>query len=274
MRILTLTSDLGTQDYYLAAVKANARRLMPDVEWIDISNHIPPFDMGKAAFVLGNVWREFPPNTVHLIGVDTDWSKDTPYVIVKKDENYFIGTDNGFFSLLFHGEPADEVWTIRLEGDEDPKFPLKSIFIPAAARLLNGESPAGFSERVDRYKRRQSLQPVTAEGNIRGMVIYVDAYGNVITNITRPFFEQFVGDKPFRILLRRGDHDLERISTTYGEVPPGDKVAIFNSSGYLEIAINRGVKGSGGGASELLGLRENDIIRIEIDVDSPAGFGF
>ena len=274
MRILTLTSDLGTRDYYLAAVKAAAYRLIPDVQWVDVSNHIAPFNMNMAAFVLGNVWREFPPETIHLIGVDTEWSKDSPFVIVKKEDHFFIGTDNGFFSLLFRDEPADEVRIIRMRGDEDPKFPLQSVFVPTAAHLAKGADLDEISERVEEYRRRPSLQPVVSEGNIRGTVIYVDAYGNVITNIRRTFFQENVGSKSFQILLRRGDNDLKRISTTYSEVPQGDKVAIFNSSGFLELAINRGVKGSGGGASELLGLREGDIIRIEIGSEPEKGLGF
>ena len=272
MRILTLTSDLGTRDYYLAALKAAAYRMIPELQWVDVSNHIAAFDMAKAAFVLGNVWREFPRGTIHLVGVDTVWAKDSPYVIVEKDGQIFIGTDNGFFSLLFQDEPADEVRVIRLRGDEDLGFPVRSIFIPTAARLAEGVDRDEIGELTDDYRRRQSLQPVAAEGNIRGTVIYIDSYGNVITNITRPFFEKYVGSQPFRIMLRRGDHDLNRISGTYGEVSEGDKVALFNSGGYLEIAINRGVKGSGGGATDLLGLRESDIVRIEIEGENTKDF--
>lgn len=265
MPIVTLTSDLSTKDYYLAAVKATAYRRIPDLRWIDISNHIPPFDMAKAAFVLKNVWKEFPEDTIHIVGVSSEWAKNTPYVIVKMMGQYFIGTDNGFFSLLFDDtlEP-DWIRTIRLEGDEDLSFPAKSIFVSIAAKIANADELDDFSTEVESYRRRPLPIPVVEFDNIRGMAIYVDSYGNVITNITRQLFEKEIGSKEFNIVIRRGDTDLNRISRTYNEVPQGEKVALFTSEGYLEIAINRGVEGSGGGATDLLGIRENDIIRIEI----------
>ena len=265
MPIVTLTSDLSTKDYYLAAVKATAYRLIPEVRWIDISNHIPPFDMAKAAFVLKNVWKEFPKDTIHIVGVSSEWAKNTPYIIVKMMGQYFIGTDNGFFSLLFD-ETLEPDWirTIRLEGDEDLSFPVKSIFVGVAAKIANAEELDDFSTEVESYRRRPLPIPVVEFDNIRGMAIYVDSYGNVITNITRQLFEKEIGSKEFNIVVRRGDTDLNRISRTYNEVPQGEKVALFTSEGYLEIAINRGVEGSGGGATDLLGIRENDIIRIEI----------
>ncbi|HKL39896.1 MAG TPA: SAM-dependent chlorinase/fluorinase [Cryomorphaceae bacterium] len=265
MPIVTLTSDLSTKDYYLAAVKATAYRLIPEVRWIDISNHIPPFDMAKAAFVLKNVWKEFPKDTIHIVGVSSEWAKNTPYIIVKMMGQYFIGTDNGFFSLLFD-ETLEPDWirTIRLEGDEDLSFPVKSIFVGVAAKIANADELDDFSTEVESYRRRPLPIPVVEFDNIRGMAIYVDSYGNVITNITRQLFEKEIGSKEFNIVVRRGDTDLNRISRTYNEVPQGEKVALFTSEGYLEIAINRGVEGSGGGATDLLGIRENDIIRIEI----------
>lgn len=265
MNIVTLTSDLGTKDYYLASVKAAALTQIEDVQWVDISHHIPPFDMAKAAFVLKNVWKDFPEGSFHIIGVDTDWRKASPYVIVQKDGHYFIGADNGFFSLLFNEEPADAVYTLNLKGDEDLNFPTKSIFIPIIAQLCNGTELTEIGTLSDRYKVRPGIMPVFEHNNIRGTVIYVDGYGNVITNITKTLFDEKVGDKEFHIVLRRGDSELNSISRAYNEVPEGEKLALFTLGGYLEIAINRGVEGSGGGASDLLGIKENDIIRIEIE---------
>jgi len=265
MPILTLTSDLNTKDYYLAAVKAAAYSQISDLTWVDVSNHIPPFDMAKAAFVLKNVWKEFPDGTIHLIGVASDWSRETPYAIVKAAGHFFVGTDNGFFSLLF-SENVEINWVrhIKLSGDEDLSFPTKSIFVSVAAKIAEGQSLEEFSHEVEKFKRRPLPMPVVELDNLRGMAIYVDSYGNVITNITRDLFEKVIGTRPFNIVVRRGDTDLSKISRTYGEVPQGEKVALFTEEGFLEIAINHGVEGSGGGASDLLGLRENDIVRIEI----------
>ncbi len=265
MNIVTLTSDLGTKDYYLASVKATALRQIADLEWVDISHHIPAFDMAKAAFVLKNVWNDFPEGTFHIIGVDSGWRQGSPYVIVLKDKHFFIGSDNGFFSLLFNEEPADAVYTLNLQGDEDLSFPTKSIFIPTVGRFHSGIAIEVIGTLKEDYKRRPAINPVVEQNNIRGTVIYVDGYGNVITNITKSLFTEQVGNKKFHIVLRRGDTELNAISRAYNEVPEGEKLAIFTIGGYLEIAINRGVEGSGGGASDLLGIKENDIIRVEIE---------
>ncbi len=264
MNVVTLISDLGTKDYYLAAVKAAALQAIPDLNWVDISHQIPAFDMGKAAFVLKNVWKDFPKGTVHIVGLETDWGMDTPYVVVEKDGHFFVGTDNGFFALLFNGEPADQVYRLNMKGDENLSFPTKTIFIQIAAHILKGGAIEDIADKKDRYENRTWINPVVEPDNIRGTAIYIDAYGNVITNITRALFDEVIGNKRFNIILRRGDSDLKAISRTYNEVPMGEKVALFTSGDYLEIAINRGVDGSGGGASDLLGIRETDIVRIEI----------
>jgi S-adenosylmethionine hydrolase len=264
MNVITLISDLGTKDYYLAAVKARALSLVPDMHWVDISHHIPPFDLAKAAFVLKNVWHEFPTGTIHIISVDSDWNPDRPFVVLKKDGHFFIGADTGIFALVFDGAEADAIHSIQLKGDEDMSFPTKSVFIEAAAKIASGTALADIGPAREDYLRRTAVNPVVEYQTIRGTVIYVDSYGNVITNITRELFENVVGSKPFNIALRRGDNDLNKISRAYNEVPEGEKLAIFSGGGYLEIAINRGVEGSGGGASDLLGLEENDIVRVEI----------
>jgi len=265
MAVITLISDLGTKDYYLAALKATVLSRMPDCRLVDISHHIPPFDISKAAFVLRNVWHEFPEGTIHVISVDSNWEADSPYTIVEKDKHFFIGADTGVFSLLFNGEPADGVYTIKLNGDEDLSFPTKSILMPVATKIAKGEKLSDIGDESDGYKVRPSINPVVEPQNIRGMVIYVDAYGNVITNITQQLFEEVVGNNRFTIVLRRGGIEVQSISRAYSEVPQGEVVALFTSEGYLEIAINRGVEGSGGGATNLLGLKESDIVRVEFD---------
>lgn len=265
MNIVTLTSDLGTKDYYLASVKAAALKLIADLQWVDISHHVPAFDMAKAAFVLKNVWRDFPAGTFHIVGVDSDWRAESPYIIVKMEGQYFIGADNGFFSLLFDSEPAEAVYTLKMRGDEDLGFPTKSIFIPAIAKMIATDDLESIATTREDYRRRPSIHPVIEHNNIRGTAIYIDGYGNVITNITQSLFDEVVGQKPFHLVVRRGDTELNRISRAYNEVEQGEKLAIFTSGGYLEIAINRGVEGSGGGAADLLGIREGDIIRIEIE---------
>lgn len=264
MPIITLTSDMGLKDYYVAAVKGAAYSAMPGITLVDISHQINPFDIAKAAFVLNNVWRDFPAGTVHIIAINPEWSKQTPYVIVENEGHYFIGADNGIFSLMFE-EFRGSIWTLRLKVDEDLSFPTKNIFVKAAVHIVSGNDPADLGVPHESFLQRSVFKPTIDPHVIKGTVIYIDSYGNVITNITRVIFEKAVGNRDFHILVSRGDYDLSRISRTYNEVPEGEKVALFTSGGYLEIAINRGVEGSGGGASSLLGIKVNDLIRVEIE---------
>ncbi len=263
MPILSLTTDLGNKDYYAAAVKASALAQIEGVQIVDITHEVPAFNIAKAAFVLRNVWQDFPKGSIHIIGVDTQWSQRSPWVVISREGHFFIGTDNGVFSLLFDSPEGCEVYALHASGDAALGFPTKGIFIPAAAKIAAGTPIHELGTAMETYRVRPSIKPVVEYDNIRGTVIYVDGYGNVITNITKSLFYEQIGDKRFNIVLKRGDRDLNRIRNSYGEVQEGEKVATFTSSGYLEIAINRGVEGSGGGASGLLGLREDDTVRIE-----------
>lgn len=271
MRIITLTSDMGTQDYYVAAVKAAILGQSPEVQIVDITHHIQPFDIAQAAFVLKNVYRSFPIGSIHVAGIDSE--KTNPlqnpgsplvrHVIVKYDGHYFIGADNGIFSLFLQKNP-DGVFEIDFGlTDEDYTFPVKTVFARAASMIANGKEPESFAKPISELNQRTVLAPTTNPNLIIGTVIYIDGYGNVITNITRELFERQVNGQSFRILLRGGSHEIDEIRKSYNEVPDGEVVALFDSSGHLEIAINKGVEGNGGGASGLLGLRLGDTVRVE-----------
>jgi S-adenosylmethionine hydrolase len=265
MAILTFTTDLGTRDHYVAMLKAALLRAVPEVTMVDVTHHIPPFDIARAAFVLSNVWQHFPKGSLHMVAVDEQWGRNAPYVVLRKDGHIFIGTDNGLFSLLFHGQPADEIYALRLQGHEDLSFPSLSVLVPAATELLLGSEPAHLGDPRMGFRKLTALSPVVEADNLRGSVIYIDSYGNVVTNITRELFEKVVGHRPFRIVLRRGGYAIDTISRSYGEVPEGEKLALFTTAGYLEIAVNRGVEGSGGGATQLLGMKMLDVVRVEFE---------
>ncbi len=246
MSILTLTTDLGTRDHYAAAVKAAAIAQIPNLQLVDITHDIPPFNINKAAFVLKHVWRDFPKGTIHLIGVDTQWSKASPWVVVSYEGHYFIGTDNGLFSLLLGSDSEATVHAIDTPGDVMPQFPSRDVFVPAAAAIAAGQPLTAIGPQRESYRVRPGIAPVVGYDNIRGAVIYVDSYGNVITNISKQLFDEVLGDRSFQLVLKRGDRDIQHISRVYGEVQEGEKLAIFTSGGLLEIAINRGIEGSGG----------------------------
>ncbi|MFN3918167.1 MAG: S-adenosyl-l-methionine hydroxide adenosyltransferase family protein [Flavobacteriales bacterium] len=265
MAIITLTTDMGIKDYYVASLKGSIYSQLQDITIVDISHHIPPFDIAQAAFVLKNCYRDFPKGTIHIMGVNPELGADVLHIIVEYSGQWFIGADNGIFSLLFDKQPeAVYELTILPEVDEYT-FPTKSVFVKAACHIARGGTPEIIGKRIEKIQIRQIFRPVADEHAIRGGVQYIDEYGNVITNITKSLFNEVGKGRPFTIYFRRASYDINTISKSYNDVPEGEKVALFSSSGHLEIAINKGVEGNGGGANKLFGLKINDIVTIQFE---------
>lgn len=264
MAIITLLSDMGTRDHYVAAVKGAILSQLPGAVIVDISHSIAPFNNLHAAFVLRNAWREFPRDTVHIIGVNPEADGKVPHVVVRHGGQYFIGADNGIFSLLFEGGP-EEIFELTMKLDTDHlTFPTKNIFVKAACHLGRGGTVEVLGRKVGTVNEQRSVLPVVMNDTIKGEVVHIDHYGNVVTNITRALFTSVVKHREFRISFGRPMHDIKMLHKTYSDVAPGERVAFFGDSGFLEIAINKGVIGSGGGAAQLLGLRVTDTVRLEM----------
>ncbi|MBM77405.1 MAG: hypothetical protein CL846_02885 [Crocinitomicaceae bacterium] len=260
---ITLTTDMGLKDYYVATLKGAIYSELPNANIIDITHNITPFDITNAAFVIKNSYKHFPKNTIHVIGIDAEPSEATRHIIVKTHDQYFIGADNGIFSLIFDKQP-DGVWEINLKTDgEDFSFPTKNIFIKSACHLARGGLPAVIGNPINKIKSKQLFRPIIEPNSIKGMVSYIDEYGNIITNITKQLFKEIGKSRPFNINLTRSGYSIQKIHSRYGEVPEGERIALFGSSGFLEISINKGVQGSGGGASQLFGIGLNDTITID-----------
>lgn len=265
MAIITLLSDMGTSDHYVAAVKGAILRQLPGTMIVDISHNIAPFNNMQAAFVLRNAWHEFPTGTIHIIGVNPGTDSKTPHIAVRHKGHYFVGADNGIFSMLFD-EPAEEVYGLTLKLDTDHRlFPVKHIFVKAACHLGRGGTIELLGRRLEQVQQQLMPRAVLMEEAIKGQVIHVDHYGNVITNITRQLFNSLVRNRPFVLTIGRSKHNIRTLHKHYSDVAPGEKLAFLGDSGYLEIAVNKGVKASGGGASQLLGLKVNDVIRLELE---------
>ena len=265
MPIVTLISDLGTKDFYLAAVKGTILSAAPQTQLVDISHEIPPFDLLQASFNLRNAWSHFPAGTIHLIGIEDSGNVHARNLAVLYKEHIFIGTDNSIFSMIFEEDPTMIV-EIQI-GAEDGNliFAMRDILAKAAGFLANGGNLEILGPKVDSFLVRPVFMPVVADDILHGKVIYIDGYGNVFTNITRKDFDQFVGQKNYAIYFTQANHPIRKISTHYDEVHEGERLAIFSSTGYLQIAINRGVHGAGGGASQLFGLKVHNSIRIELE---------
>lgn len=264
MSIITLTTDLGLKDFYVPSIKGKIiSSLNNDVTIVDISHEIPIFDITHAAFTVKNCYQDFPEGTIHIISVDSEVSAKTNALVAYVKGQYFITADNGIFSLLFEREPED-VYEIKVTQDSDLlTFPTKNIFIKVACHLARGGTPEVIGSRTTEIKRYQNFRAATTSHAIRGQVLYRDSYGNVTTNISKRLFQEIGRGRPF--IIRFKTYEIKRISALYSSVPEGEKLALFNSTNHLEIAINRGVPGGGGSASQLLGLNVNEVVLIEFE---------
>ena len=257
MAIITLTTDLGTKDHYVGVLKGSILSECPEVTIVDTSHEIPTYDILKAAYTLKNAFSDFPEGTIHIIGVNPEISEKAVSLVVVHKGQYFIGADNGIFSLIFEEKPKKMVEIGIMVNPDALTFPTKDIFTKAACHIIKGGTLEMIGKVTTEWNEKGLFRAVSLENIIKGMVIHVDHYGNVITNIDSDFFKTFGQGRDFKIEFRRGDYDITSISKVYSDVPEGEKLALFSSSGLLEIAMNKG------NASKLLGMRESDIVRIE-----------
>ncbi len=256
MAIITLTTDLGYKDFYQAALKGSILSTLPTANIVDITHEIQAFNISRAAFILKNCFSYFPKNTVHLIGIDTVYSEDNKYIAVKYRDHYFVGSDNGIFSLIFEERPQEVVEINIMQDLKFLHFPLADIFVKAACHLAAGGELHEIGIPTDDIEQRMNLHPVIEKDLIKGSVIFIDSFQNVITNVTKDLFTQIQQGRNFTLSFKRNE-TISQLSWHYNEVPEGEKLCLFGISNHLEIAINKG------NASGLLGLYINDIVRID-----------
>jgi len=255
MAIITLTSDWGLTDYYVAAVKGSIYSALPDATIVDITHCVEPWDVSSAAFILKNCYRNFPEGTIHIIGIETEESVQSPHIALKANGHYFIGADNDIFSLILGEDPYEAVMIDIPQDTDFFTFTTRDRFVKVAAMIAKGVSLNEIGSTYPQIKKRYNFQP-TIEGNcVRGMVMYVDSYENVITNISKELFDKVRDGRNFEI--RFGRYVINKICTGYSDVDIPSKLAIFGTHGYLEIAINHGK------AASLLGMTKDTPVDIE-----------
>jgi len=259
MAIITLTSDLGSKDSYLASVKGSIYSQLESAKIIDITHDITPFDIQQAAYVLRNCFKDFPQGTIHIISIDDEMTINNYHLAVKANGHYFIGADNGLFSLLLNEMKAEKIVRLNISQSTNcMTFATKNIFVPAACHLARGGTMEIIGTEVADFEVKSTeLKAVIEKNMIRGVVIYVDRYGNATTNISKEVFESVQKGKKFSILFGREDEQITTISVKYKAVSISEKLALFGENNLLQIAMNQGE------ANKLLGLNLHEIIRIE-----------
>lgn len=253
MQIITLTTDFGTGGYYAGALKGALLRHCPGARLVDISHEIKPFDIIQAAFVVQNSYPEFPDGTLHLIGVNCIYDPLFRFLALRKDGHFFIAPDNGILTLLFGDIPDADVRELPLS--ERSHFPIKQVYADAAKHLHTGQSFEALGVPAGPLLQRISLQAVITPTRIRGTIIQVDNFENAIVNIRRDVFEKAAGGRSFSLFFKRND-PITRLCQNYCDVPVGEALCLFNSAGYLEIAVNMGR------AATLLGLKVEEVVEI------------
>ncbi len=251
--IITLTTDFGLDDHYAALMKGAILRYDKSVNIVDITHNVKNFDIVHAAFVLRNTYSHFPENSIHIISVRNESPWKIPFIALRYDKHYFLGPDNGIFSLAFDKNPNQ---TFRLPSEGSGVFIMKDIFAKAVGHITKGLPFHEIGLPYEEIEQRFSLQPVIEPNRIRGSVIHVDSYGNAILNIDKKLFEEVRNKREFRLYFKRYD-PITSLSEYYSDVPVGEPLCLVNSSGHLEIAINLGR------AAQMFGLKKEDAIQID-----------
>ena len=253
MPIVTLLTDSGEIDFYVAAIKAKILNVNPGLRIEDISHKIASCDIGHGAFILRSVFRDFPKGTIHLVGVDAAGNKGDGFIALQLEDHFFVGVNNGLLGLISDKQHQNLV-ELNTIAPIESTFPEKDILAPAAAKLASGVSMTDLGKPMNSFKKMTDRHMKATKKNILGHVMRVDHFGNLITNIERDVFEILSKDKVYTIHV--GKEKFRRINTNYYQADPGDCFLFFNSLGLLEIGIYKGI------ANELLGLSKDSPVNI------------
>lgn len=248
MPLVTLTSDMGQRDFLAGSIKGVLLQANPGFQVVDITHQLSPFNYPQAAYVCRNALRSFPPGSMHLVLVNL-FDERPEHLLVAEHNGQFIGCgDNGLLTMILEELPQ-QVVALPL----DPTHPKNALYCTTIFARAFGELAAGKALREIGNPEvsinvRNALRPMVGNNWIEGQIIFIDQFENVIVNITKEEFEAQRRGRSFKIVFKR-DEVIDRISDTYADVPEGEKLALFNSAAYLEIAINKG------NAAGLLGLQ-------------------
>ncbi|WP_366183975.1 SAM-dependent chlorinase/fluorinase [Flavobacterium ovatum] len=273
MSIITLTTDYGLKDHFVGALKGKLLSEFPEVTIIDLSHDIDPFNTFEASYVIGAAYSSFPKGTVHIIGVDLELNKENQHIAMQWNDSYFIAADNGILSLLSQKIVPQKIVAINIHDRLPNDATDMDVFVKVACHIARGGSLSVVGKEITAIKEVTDLQAtISADNNLlRGHVIYIDHFGNVVTNISKKQFIEVAKGRPYEIVMKT--KNIKTILPRFSDIAnsekysiknyEGEKLAIFNEAGYLEIAIFRGNPYSVGSAKSLLGLNYRDVITIE-----------
>lgn len=236
--IITLTTDFGTKDGYVGAVKGVIKRINPQVEILDITHQVDPFDVLGAAFVLSNFYRYFPQGSIHLVVIDPGVGGQRQPLLIRSQSFYFVGPDNGIFSFIYQNEELIQIRILSNKkyflAEPSSTFHARDIFAPVAAYISLGVDLKEFGKSAKECMKLMFPEPESLKRSLSGEIIHIDNFGNLITNIQAQLLQN---KKVTMILVSK--RKIKRIVQSYFDIPPGEVGALVGSSGFLEIASNQ-----------------------------------
>ncbi|MGY8913875.1 MAG: SAM hydrolase/SAM-dependent halogenase family protein [Flavobacteriales bacterium] len=273
MAIITLTTDFGHKDHFIGAIKGTIYSELNDARIVDISHSISPFNIQECAYILKNSYKTFPKGTIHIVGIDSEETPENQHIAVFVDGHYFIVANNGVLGLIISEVLPDKIVEISLPDTGQTSFPVMDVFVKVACHIARGGTLEVVGKSFDQLRDLKEFTPIVSDNlkTITGHVIYIDNYGNVVSNIQKSLFEAYRNGRKFELKAR--NKKLTVIHKKFSDIinfdldknqrkGPGDLLALFNSSEYIELAIYKSDLNTVGGASTLLGLDYRDTITI------------
>jgi S-adenosylmethionine hydrolase len=271
MSIITLTTDYGLKDHFVGALKGKLLSEFREATIIDISHDIDAFNVAEAAYIIGASYSSFPKGTVHLIGVDIELNNENQHIAMQWNDHYFICADNGILSMLTQKIVPQKLVTITIHDRLPNDATDMDVFVKVSCLLAKGGLLNVIGKEIKSIKEVTELQAVVNENQIKGYVTYIDHFGNVVTNISKKMFLETGKSRPYELKFKR--QIIKTILPKYSDIGisekyplkyyEGQKLAIFNEAGFLEIAIFRSNPDTVGSATSLLGLSYRDVVTIE-----------
>jgi len=273
MSIITLITDFGNKDHFVAKIKGDIYRSFDKAKIVDISNNVSPFNIMEAAYILENTYKSFPENSVHIIDVDSEKTIEKKHIVVYLDNHFFISADNGILSILCQNINPEKIFEITIHNESNQIDSSSKIFSEVACHLAKGGKPELIGKEITEIKSVKNLKPFVNEdqSQIVSSVIYIDNFGNVVTNLKRNVFEEIRKSRSFEISVR--NYKFKKIYSKYTDIvnynvplnqrnDEGKGMVVFNSSDFLQICIYRSNPQNVGTASSLMGLKIYDSVTI------------
>ena len=276
MSIITLITDFGNKDHFVAKIKGDIYSSFEKAKIVDISNNVSPFNIMEAAYILENTYKSFPENSVHIIDVDSEKTIEKKHIVVYLDNHFFISANNGILSILCQNINPEKIFEITIHNKSNQIDSSSKIFSEVACHLAKGGKPELIGKEITEIKSVKNLKPFVNEdqSQIVSSVIYIDNFGNVVTNLKRNVFEEIRKSRSFEISVR--NYKFKKIYSKYTDIvnynvplnqrnDEGKGMVVFNSSDFLQISIYRSNPQNVGTASSLMGLKIYDSVTISFN---------